>query len=297
MGALIKVVKVKKIVDALIQYVRNDYETHPIEEETFLYRLLSENQEGDYNFFTQAKEIFLRDDKNPRNIRTSLMFNKNTNGSPHIHIRESVRPKGTFNSIGGIEGSINVFDDGTFGENYRDTKRATYEILITSLNALDTILISEVIYTLMYGAYETLANEFSLFEFSLKELVFQDNSAANLYVKAIGLDTQQENIIPSIITNDILDSINFEASGINGELIIPTPLTYQVTMSKIGNGTIYPAAGTTTEDVNTIFLMHAIPDIGWVFVRWDINSRVVLDSFTYEKIRSDYTIEAVFAIE
>lgn len=187
------------------------------EEDTFLYQLLGDNIEGDYNFYTQAQEIFLRDDENPRSIRTSLMFNKNTKGEPHIHVREASRPKGTFNSIGGIQGEHLILDDGSFNEQYRDTKRGAYEIIVTSKNPLDTILIAEVIYTLMWGAYETLANEFSTFDFSLKELIFQNELAASLYAKAITLDTQQENIIPSLINNTVLDQVNFVLSNINGE--------------------------------------------------------------------------------
>jgi len=216
--ALIKIIKVKQIVDALIKYVRDDYNNTVDKTETFLYRLLGDNTEGDYNFYEQAKEIFLRDDLKARKIRTSLMFNKNTNGAPHIHVRESSRVKGNFNTIGGIQGEQFIYEDGSFSEQYRDTKRGTYEVLITSMNALDTILIAEVVYTLMYGAYETFQNEFSTFDFSLKELVFQNsNMAEQLFVKAITLDTQQENVIPSIITNEVLDKVNFLVSSINGE--------------------------------------------------------------------------------
>lgn len=190
------------------------------DDETFLYRLLSDNDEGDYNFYTQSLEIFLRDDLIPRKIQTSMMFNKNTNGSPHVHVREASRSKGDFNSIGGIQGELISFDNGSVGEQYRDTKKGSYEVLITSLNPLDTILMAEVIYTLMYGAYETFQNEFETFDFSLKELVFQNSTAAQLYVKAITITGQQENIIPSIITNTILDKINFLTTNINNTPII-----------------------------------------------------------------------------
>jgi hypothetical protein len=219
--ALIKVVKVKKIVDALLEYVQVDYNTVTDKTKSFLYKVLGDNVEGDYNFYEQAKGIFLRTDTTPRKIKTSLMFNKDTNGAPHIHVREASRSKGSFNTIGGAIGEINLNEDGTFSEEYRDTKMGAYEVLITSLNPLETILIAEVMYTLMYGAYETFQAEFSTFNFSLKELVFQNNLAAQLYVKSINIDTQQENVIPSVITNEVLDKVNFLVSNINGENITP----------------------------------------------------------------------------
>lgn len=221
--ALIKIIKIKQIVDALIGFVKDDYNNATDKQESFLYRMLGDNTEGNYNFYEQSLDIFLRGDLKARRIKTSLMFNKNTNGSPHIHVREASRTKGSFNTIGGIQGDIYSFGDGSVGEQYRDTKKGVYEILTTSLNPLDTILISEVIYTLMYGAYETLSNEFSTFDLSLKELVFQNSTAAQLYVKAITLDTQQENIVPSILSEEVLGKINFILTSVDGEndTIIP----------------------------------------------------------------------------
>ena len=294
--ALIKVVKIKKIVDALIEYVRTDYNNSTDKTTSFLYRLLGNNTEGDYNFYTQSKEIFLRDDKSPRNIQTSLMFNKNTHGSPHIHIREASRTKGSFNSIGGMLDSYYENEDGTYSDGYRDSKKGLYEILITSSNPLDTVLIAEVVYTLLLGAYETLSNEFTLFDLSLKEMIMQDNLNAPLYVKAVVLDTQQENIVPSIVSNELLNEIIFNMSVLdNTELTTVT--TCVLTIDEPVNGTIVPGFGDYTLNIGGTMALYAIPNTGFIFNRWILDGKSITDQLTWIKLYSSKTIEVEFIPE
>lgn len=294
--ALIKVVKIKKIVDALIEYVRTDYNNVTDKHTSFLYRLLGDNIEGDYNFYTQSKEIFLRDDKSPRNIKTSLMFNKNTHGSPHVHIREASRMKGTFNSIGGLIDSLYENEDSSYSDGYRDSKKGVYEILVTSSNPLDTVLISEVIYTLLLGAHETLTNEFALFDMSLKEMIFQDNTNAQLYVKAIMLDTQQENIVPSIISAENLNEIIFNMNLLENTPIT-NPTTCTLTIQQPSHGTTDPVYGVYTVNIGQVVPLYAIPDTGYIFYRWLIGDKIVIDQLTYVKMYSSKTIIAEFIPE
>jgi hypothetical protein len=211
----IQIIRMKKIVDALIEYIRADYEAKfpALETETFLYRSLYGMTTGgaDYDFYTQAKEIFLRDSNSPRKIQTGLMFPRQVQSTPHVHVREPAKQNGNFNSIGagfsvnpvaGIGG--NVIDE------YRDTKRASYEIVITSDNPMDTILISEVMYSLMLGAYDTLSQLFTTFNFSMRELIMnQDIHTPFLYVKSITIDAQYENTATSIADKGYLNSLIF----------------------------------------------------------------------------------------
>jgi len=192
-----------------------DYLVSDREEDTFLYRLLNGNVDGDYNFYEQSKNIFLRDDLSSRKISTSLMFNKNKNEAPHIHIREAIRSKGNSNGIGGVIGGYHEMLDDSISDVYRDVKKGGYEVLVTSSNALETVLIGEVIYSLLIGAWETLADQFITFDMSVKELVFQYDSATPLYAKSISLDVQQENFIPSIMTEEFLNKISFNLESLD----------------------------------------------------------------------------------
>ena len=202
----IKVLWLKKIVDALILWVQEDYNIKVAdnrEEDSFLYRYLNGNTEGDYDFYVQAKAIFLRDQKSPRQIRTSLMFNKDIKGTPHVHVREPAKSKGQYNSIGGGMGNIIMNTDGSYNDTFRDSKRASYDIVITSDNPLDTVLISEVLYALLWGANSTLSDEFGLFDLGMKELMMENHLVPiQLYIKAITMDVQFDNEMMGL-TGDI----------------------------------------------------------------------------------------------
>jgi hypothetical protein len=182
----------------------------------------SSDGDEDYNFYDQSVNIFVTGgkDTSSRKITTSLMFNKNTNGSPHIHIREAARQKGKYNSIGALGLDYHENNDGSFTANYRDTKTAGYEVLITASNPLDSILVGEVTYSLLWGAYETLVVNFDEFDLSMKDIMFKDELNTSLYAKAISISTQQENIIPSIIDEQLINQINFVLTSVNGTDII-----------------------------------------------------------------------------
>jgi hypothetical protein len=298
---LIKVVKLKKIVDALIEFVRTDYETKfalDKEEDTFLYKALYGNVDGDYDFYTQAKAIFLRTAESPRKIRTSLMFNKDIKGHPCIHVREPAKGKGSFNSIGGgLGGNFIENSDGGLDDLYRDTKRGNYELMITSDNALDTTLICEVLQALLIGAYETLNEMFSTFDFSTKELMMENNLVPiQLYVKAITIDVQQENFIPSILTNDEASQINFALSSLDSTSIPIAPAVTQYTLEIdiIGDGSVETNPVPPTIGRGRIVSVKVTPDSGNVFVNININGVVTTDSLMSFEMNRDTLMIVTF---
>lgn len=217
MALNIQVIKIKKIVDNLIKYIRDDYNTKfqaGNEEDSFLYKSLNGNEDADYDFYKQGKAIFLRDQTSARNVKTSLMMSKNLHQTPHIYVREPSKANGTFNSFGGGLGHSSFVEaNGSIHDEYRDTKRASYEIVVTSDNSLDTVLITEVLYSLFVGGQEALNMLFNTFTFSMKELVINNNmSTPNLYVKSIIIDTMYENNISSIIDGSEVTSIIFNSA-------------------------------------------------------------------------------------
>ena len=212
MATLIPVVKLKSILDGLIEYIRVDFETQTDEADTFLYRVLAGNRTDGYDFYEEGKNIFLRTSTSSRKIETRLMFTKDIAPTPTIHVREPARIKGIYNTIGGIVGGRIDFPNNVYTAEYRDTKKANYEYVITSDNPLETVLIAEVIYTLLLGAWETLHTQlFDLFDFGLKELLANNELVPYpLYIKAIDLTVQFENTVPGIQRSTLCDVINFE---------------------------------------------------------------------------------------
>lgn len=212
MATLIPVVKLKRLLDGLIEYVRTDFESRTNESDTFLYKALDGNRVDGFDFYEEGKNIFLRTSTSSRKIETRLMFTKDIAPTPTIHVREPMREKGIYNSIGGISGTrINLPNDG-YTEEYRDTKKANYEYVITSDNPLETILISEVIYNLLLGAWETLQSQwFDLFDFSQKELIANNELVPYpLYIKSINILVQFQNTVPGIQLDTLCGAINFQ---------------------------------------------------------------------------------------
>jgi len=219
MATLIPVVKLKSLLDGLIEYVRVDFESQTSESNSFLFRVLDGNRLDGFDFFEEGKNIFLRTSTSSRKIETRLMFTKDIAPTPTIHVREPARVKGDYNAVGGLFGSRVNFPNNVYSAEYRDTKKANYEYVITSDNPLETILIAEVIYTLLLGAWETLHTQlFDLFDFGLKELLANNELVPYpLYIKSIDLTVQFENTVPGIQRSTLCNVINFRDPTIQAQ--------------------------------------------------------------------------------
>lgn len=63
---MIEIVKVKQFIVSILNYIPEDYRLHQGDEQnTFLYRLLNGMKEGNFDFYDQAKKLFLRGMTNP----------------------------------------------------------------------------------------------------------------------------------------------------------------------------------------------------------------------------------------
>ena len=71
---MIEIVKVKQFIVSILNYIPEDYRLHQGDEQnTFLYRLLNGMKEGNFDFYDQAKKLFLRGMTNPRNLTDRYM--------------------------------------------------------------------------------------------------------------------------------------------------------------------------------------------------------------------------------
>jgi hypothetical protein len=219
MAANIPIVTFKRLLDSLIEYIRSNLEAKIIaglEEESFLYQVLNGNNSDGFDFYEEGKNIFSRQSTSSRKIETRLMFTKDIAPTPTVHVREPAKIKGIFNTIGGIDNTRIDLQTG-YLDQYRDTKKATYEFVCTSDNPLEAVLISEVIYAALLSAHETLVYlGFAIFDYGMKELIANNELIPYpLFIKSIELIVQYENTIPSIQTAEMCDIINFELSRVD----------------------------------------------------------------------------------
>lgn len=222
MAVQIPIIKIKKITESLLALVKTNFDTlkaESREQESLLYQIIFGNESDNYDFYEQAQDVFLRKPTSPKRIEVNLQFNKSQNPIPNIWVREPAKQNGSYNHIGGMMDFPTEFSHidpdtdetiKTYQDQMRDTKRAVYELVITSDNYLTTLMIGEVLYSLFLGAQDTLNEHFGTFNYSMKEMVLNNESVPyGLYAKVISIETQFENIVPRISEQEFVNTFNF----------------------------------------------------------------------------------------
>lgn len=204
----------KGIVQALLEWVKQDFDKFDNEEDSWLYQFIHLGErDGDVEeFYLMAKEIFLRRESSRNMLTVELEFPKDTTILPVIVLREPSRVDGDTNIIGATDSEVISLSGGAQMQVFRDSKRFNYDLMCVGLNYKETLIISDTLYGLLVGAYNTFARDYEKVSFSLREMLV--NSELNPYptfIRTVGLDLQRSNFIPSIERKIYLDSIRFEA--------------------------------------------------------------------------------------
>lgn len=206
---ILDIIRVKNLVRALLDYVKSDYRNHE-ESETWLYKVLYGNRDGDYDFYQQGREIFLRGDRDPHNLSVQLELPKDISNFPCIVVREPSRMNNNSqNTIGKLTGSV-------YGESVQrgeviDAKSFKYELMCISDNVLTSILISEVLYSLLLGAFNQLGGEYNNVSFDMKELISENNLVPYpIIFRSISLSIDSHYTVPTIDSSDFATKVFFE---------------------------------------------------------------------------------------
>ncbi len=197
--AQIGIIRIKNLVEGFLEFLESDYEEKNLSgvpEESFLKRCFDENDVADgIDYGDLAIEIFTRSDTENRKVETRLLFDRDRASLPTIHIREPSKNKGKTDSIGYIGSDIFENSDGGFNEERRRSFGSQFELLITSLNRHEVIVIEEVLMALLIGSQDTLSlvNPFYQFDFNVKELIANNELVPDpLFIKSIGLNVSYE---------------------------------------------------------------------------------------------------------
>lgn len=184
-----------------------------LSEESFLLRCFDDEDEMDGILYKDlAIEIFTRTDLEQRKIDTRLMFDLDRAPLPTIHVREPAKSKGKTDAIGYTSEELYENLDGSFQEQRRRSFASQYELMATSMNRHEVIIIEEVMTALLVGAQDTLAlaNPFYTFDFSVKELIANNELIPNpLFIKSIGLQVNYNKTYPDLSSNQMLGKILF----------------------------------------------------------------------------------------
>lgn len=208
---MLNIIYVKQLIEGLMEFIYQDINTTGPVEQTFLYRLLNGTKDGNFDFYQQALKIYSRTPNNPNNIKVVLEYPKDKTSLPCYVIREPGKDKGPVGNIGKIEG----FYDDNGAQRFLDSRQSNYEIMCFSNNMLESILLSEVLYTLLIGAHDISAMVFDTLDYSMKELMIQqDLIPTPLFIRSIGLNVSYSQMVPGLVNNDLLGKILFERAEI-----------------------------------------------------------------------------------
>lgn len=203
--AKIPTIELKKLLDDLLKWVADNYNNTTDKTQTWLYRVFNGNSIAGFDFYTQAVEIITRKDNSPRKIETRITFDKDRAELPTIFIQMPAESKGGSNAI-----AMNVQDDYFENETdelyslkYQRYFTANFELMITSGNSFETLLIYELIMDLFIAAADSLTSLYQNFDYSGKDLM--PNKAIipyNVFIKSISINLTYCREVPSIMEND-----------------------------------------------------------------------------------------------
>lgn len=210
---MILVARIKRLVLGLIDYIQRDYNSGIPETQTFLYQMFWGARDGSFDFYEQARKMFLRTNESSRKVAVTLEYPKDKVALPCIVVREPSRQQTQPNPFGGIGDPESSF--GALGyqrEAFSVTSNSKVNLMCFSDNPMESLLMGEVLYALLQGARNTFEEEFLNFSFSTSELV-AENSLFPLpvIIKTVSIDVTESEDCASLIRQDLMSCVKFES--------------------------------------------------------------------------------------
>lgn len=203
MQILVPEVEIFNTIKKILKYIHTDFEGRGDEQDSLLYKILGTNKLQRYDFFKQAKEVFLKKSDDPRFLDVNMFFNLERASIPTIHITLPAEQPSK-DGMGIDEGYKSNEVVKSLGSDVADsqvpvyTRRfaTQYNIVITSDNSNEVVLIYHVLRAILIPTI----NHF--------EVLGLEN------IKINGRDIQNMNTIvpPHIFMRNIGLSLEYEVS-------------------------------------------------------------------------------------
>lgn len=189
-----------------LKYIRNNYNAATTPEESYLYKLLGTNEIERYNFFTQSKAVFITTENDPRHIAVNLFFNAKRAGIPTIHITNpSENPiHDSLNLSSGVHDPIFNEDDQVYEDVFNRRFKARYNIVFTSDNTTEIILMYQVMKSMSISITEHLSLAgLENIKISGNEInIKSDIVPINVFIKAIAIEFEYNTMALKLSTTD-----------------------------------------------------------------------------------------------
>lgn len=195
-------------VKSLLNFIRMDFHSVVDEKKTWLYKLFNGHHVENYNFFQQAKQVFTQSIDSPRVLDVRLFFDSERAHMPTIHINLPSENEGE-NGIGIDEGFTDALydsDTNRFQRTYTRRYDATYNLIITSDNPFEVVMIYHFLKLIMVATMDHI----QLSGLENPKTGGQDlhlNSdliPAGVYMRGLTLSFSYDISVPSIFSDDII---------------------------------------------------------------------------------------------
>jgi hypothetical protein len=206
--------KLHRAIRAFFKFIKEDFKTNR-EEETYLYKLMGggDSKLGLYDFYKQAAHLFTLESNDQQGIEVTAFFNANRAALPTVHITlpgESPQDDG----IGFDEGYQEALYNNNTGEHMTVFTRrfnTQYNLLITSKNPMEVLMIYEVLRAGLIGMNEALfcwgIENVSL---SGQDLTINPEIVPQgVFMRSMGIAMNYEVDAPSVHKEDTITDIKF----------------------------------------------------------------------------------------
>lgn len=195
---MILIARIRQLVQSLLDYVQRDCDSLP-ESQTFLYQMFWGLKDGSFDFYNQARELFLRRNTSPRKMTVLMEYPKDKAHFPCVVIREP-RKTPKFSPLGGI-GDQQPFGVAEYQrEPFTMVTSSNVDLMCISDNFLESVLMGEALYALFEGARNTFEQEFVNFDFSMSEIIVENQLFPTpIVIKNINITVDEECRFASIL--------------------------------------------------------------------------------------------------
>jgi len=186
-----------------------DYYLDSINEE-YLFDLFGGQTFGDgYDYFTNAKTIFLKTNDDPRKVVSNIFFNRDRQGLPTIHIALNQDILGEGNGLG-FDPSTEIDElDETYKDTYTRTYSSRFNIICTSDNTFEVLIVYNVLRALFQGNPQLLQKAgLTNAKLTGNDMILTDYlMPSTIYARGLILDCLYEITVPSLKKNNCIKDI------------------------------------------------------------------------------------------
>jgi hypothetical protein len=153
-------------VKTILDLIKSDFESQADEKNSVLHEFLFQDDNGmeitmnKFSYYEQGKNLFLKNEDESRKLTVNVGYNTERKGLPTIHILLPSETSGEV-GIGMGEGykQYNIFgDEGEYKRNFTNVFDSNYNMLITSDNSSEVVLIYHVLKNFMFAIFEHFEN-------------------------------------------------------------------------------------------------------------------------------------------